>query len=104
MAESQRSTLWSPEALNDLDGIWDYYAGVGGRRTADDIIRRIGKIAALLEDQPLAGRTRDEIRSGIRSIAATPHIVFYRIVDARVEVVRVLDGRRDIDEIFAEDE
>jgi toxin ParE1/3/4 len=103
MAESRRSALWSPEALNDLDGIWDYYAAVGGTRTADGILRDIGKIATLLEEQPRAGRARDEIRAGLRSIAVNPYVIFYRIVDARPEVVRVLDGRRDIEEIFAEE-
>lgn len=103
MAEGRRSVSWSPEALNDLDGIWDYYAGVGGPRAADEILRGIGKIVALLGDQPLAGRARDEVRAGLRSIAENPHVIFYRVVDARAEIVRVLDGRRDIDEIFAED-
>jgi toxin ParE1/3/4 len=30
--------------------------------------------------------------------------VFYRLKDDRPEIVRVLDGRRDIDEIFSEGE
>ena len=34
-------------------------------------------------------------------MAANPHIVFYRVNDAVAEIVRVLDGRRDLDEVFA---
>jgi plasmid stabilization system protein ParE len=30
-----------------------------------------------------------------------PHMIFYRYSDAVVEIVRVLDGRRDIDAILA---
>jgi toxin ParE1/3/4 len=101
MAESRRPLIWSPEALSDLSEIWDYYAEVAGRQTADGIVRRIDQVCALLLDRPLAGRTRDEVRSGLRSIAAAPHVVFYRVNSDATEIVRVLDGRRDLDEIFA---
>jgi toxin ParE1/3/4 len=56
----------------------------------------------VIADHPLAGRSRDELRSGIRSVAVRPHIIFYRLVGGVPEIVRVLDGRRDLDEIFAD--
>jgi plasmid stabilization system protein ParE len=34
-------------------------------------------------------------------MAASPHVVFYRVNDDVAEIVRVLDGRRDLDEVFA---
>jgi toxin ParE1/3/4 len=102
MAERRRPALWSSEAISDLDGIWDYYARVAGSNTAGNILREIGKIVALIEDHPFAGRSRDEIRPDLRSIATSPHVVFYRVVNERPEIVRVLDGRQDIDEIFTD--
>jgi len=58
----------------------------------------------MLEEHPLAGRARDELRLGLRSITVRrPHVVFYRITDNDPEIVRVLDGRRDIDRIFADE-
>lgn len=33
--------------------------------------------------------------------AATPHVVFYRVVDDTPEIVRLPDGRQDIEEKFA---
>jgi toxin ParE1/3/4 len=57
----------------------------------------------MLEEHPLAGRGRDEIRPGLRSALSTPYVIFYRIRDNAPEVVRVLDGRRDIDEIFSDE-
>jgi hypothetical protein len=38
----------------------------------------------------------------MRSLAASPHVVFYRVVDGVPEIVRVLDGRQDIEDIFRE--
>nr|WP_246663072.1 hypothetical protein [Pseudolabrys sp. FHR47] len=37
----------------------------------------------------------------MRSFAATPHVVFYRVVRDTPEILRVLDGRQDIEEKFA---
>jgi len=74
---------------------------VAGQHTADKIAREIDQACLLLEDHPFAGRARAEVRPGLRSIAASPYVVFYRITDDVAEIVRVLDGRRDLDEIFA---
>jgi toxin ParE1/3/4 len=96
--------IWSPEALDDIDHLWDYYAHVAGRATADKIVREIAKVVETIDDFPFAGRARDEIRAGLRSLAVTPQIVFYRLKNDRPEIVRVLDGRQDIEEIFADDD
>jgi toxin ParE1/3/4 len=101
MAEQGRAALWSPEALEDREKIWDYYVGVAGRHTAEKVLREIGDVIALIEDHPYAGRVRNEVRPGLHSFAATPHVVFFRVVNDRPEIVRVLDGRQDIDEKFA---
>ena len=79
MAEHRLPALWSPEALDDIDHLWDYYARVAGRTTADKIIREIAKIVKTIDDFPYAGRVRDEIQAGLRSLTATPQIVFYRL-------------------------
>ncbi len=102
MADPRRPIVWSPDARADLSQIWNYYANVGSRQTADKIVREIGEMCRLLEDHPLAGRSRDEVQVGLRSIAVRPHVVFYRVNDDVAEIARVLDGRRDLDEIFAE--
>ena len=101
MAERRRAALWSPEALDDRERIWDYYVRVAGRHTAEKILREIAEVIALLEDHPFAGRARNEVRLELRSFAATPHVVFYRVVNDTPEIVRVLDGRQDIEEKFA---
>jgi toxin ParE1/3/4 len=104
MAENKLPIIWSPEAIDDIDHLWDHYARVAGRATADKIMREIAKAVAAIDDFPLAGRARDEIRAGLRSLTAPPQVVFYRLKDDRPEIVRVLDGRRDIEEIFSDDE
>ena len=75
MAEHRLPALWSPEALDDIDHL-------------------IAKIVKTIDDFPYVGRVRDEIQAGLRSLTATPQIVFYRLKNDRPEIVRVLDGRR----------
>src|SRR3954447_19247165 len=104
MAAHRLPALWSPEALDDIDSLWDYYSHSAGRPTADKIVREIARVVKTIDDFPFAGRARDEIRAGLRSLTATPQIVFYRLNDDRPEIVRVLDGRQDIEEIFSDDD
>lgn len=101
MADRRRPIIWSSDALADLSEIWNYYVKVAGRHTADKIAREIDEACRLLEDHSFAGRARNEVRPELRSIVANPHVVFYRVANDVAEIVRVLDGRRDLDEIFA---
>ncbi|MGI8853171.1 MAG: type II toxin-antitoxin system RelE/ParE family toxin [Methyloceanibacter sp.] len=103
MAGRKPPILWSSEAETDLADIWNYYAGVAGHNVADTMIRNIGEACRILEDHPLGGRSRDEIRSGLRSVVTSPYVIFYRVNNDTAEIVRVLDGRRDIEEIFSGD-
>lgn len=102
MAESTGKAIWSPEALYDLDEIWSYYERVAGRSIALKIVHQIGNVITTIEDHPFAGRARDELRVGVRSLAASPHVVFYRVANNVPEIIRILDSRRDIEEIFSE--
>lgn len=104
MAERKLPVVWSPEALDDLDHLWDYYASVAGPATADKILRGIAAVVATIDDFPFSGRSRDDIRLGLRSLAADLQIVFYRLNNDRPEIVRLLDGRQDIEKIFSDDE
>jgi len=56
MVGEKRPVLWSPEALNDIDALWDYYARTAGHVTADKILREVARIVATIDDFPLAGR------------------------------------------------
>jgi plasmid stabilization system protein ParE len=38
---------------------------------------------------------RNDVAPGLRSVLSKPYVIFYRVDDARVEVVRVLHERRN---------
>jgi toxin ParE1/3/4 len=95
-----RSLRWSAESLEDLTAIWRYLAEDASATVADRQLEAILAASERLRDWPHLGRERWDLRRGLRSISAPPHLVFYRISDTSVEVVRVLHGRRDLGAIF----
>ncbi len=69
---------------------------------ADRLLRDIHGVVTLLESHPRAGRPREELEPKLRSIASKPFAIFYRVLDQRPQIVRVLDRRRDIESAFAD--
>lgn len=49
---------------------------------------------------PIIGRERSELFPGLRSFVVGRHVVFYRRFGNGVEIVRVLDGARDLPPLF----
>jgi toxin ParE1/3/4 len=101
MAGVGRTAVWSREAIDDRERIWHHYVEIAGDHTAAKMFLKLADVIALIEERPFAGRARNEVRPGLRSFAATPHVVFYRVVNDTPEIVRLLDGRQDITEQFA---
>ncbi|MGY3448676.1 type II toxin-antitoxin system RelE/ParE family toxin [Bradyrhizobium sp. USDA 4353] len=101
MSAGERRALWSPEAASDLDRLWDYLADAAGSPTADRILRDVQRTATVLIEFPHAGRSRDELQLGLRSISVGAHVVFDRVTTDGPQIVRVIDGRQDIVAIFA---
>jgi toxin ParE1/3/4 len=54
------------------------------------------EIGALASD-PLRGRACDEIRPGYRKGHAGSHVIFYRVEDRRIDVVRIVHRRMDFE-------
>ena len=49
---------------------------------------------------PFMGRERPELAENLRSVLAGTHLIFYSIGDDEIVVMRVIDGRMDIDKEF----
>jgi toxin ParE1/3/4 len=93
--------LWSLAAEEDLITIWMYVARQASAQVADDQLRAIGRVSTAIGEWPLAGRARDEMLNGLRSIPASPYVIFFRPRSTGAEILRVLHERRDVDAIFS---
>ncbi len=63
--------------------------------------RRCHELAAL---PGTVGRARPELRPDIRSFPFKSYVIFFRYINDRFEVVNILQGHRDIDAFYQEDE
>jgi toxin ParE1/3/4 len=89
----------SPRASEDLTEIWSYIAD-DSLANADSFIDKLYETMQVLSRQPGSGRHREEIAPGIQSFPFGRYIIFYRAVTSGIEIVRVLHGARDIENIF----
>ena len=46
------------------------------------------------------GRTRNDLATGLRSFPVGNYVILYRPLENGVEVVRVVHGSRDIEDMF----
>jgi toxin ParE1/3/4 len=99
---------WRRKAEEDLA---EAYAHIGGESldAAERWIRAVEDAVRLLRENSSVGRLR-RFRSsrarGVRSWAVEgfpAYLVFYRIDDDELEIVRLLHGARDLPRLLAED-
>jgi toxin ParE1/3/4 len=84
-------------ARRDLLEAWLYLAEVN-LRAADKMLDAIGQQASILGSQPLMGRARPELAEGVRSWpTSSPYILFYRVSELSITVLRVLHHSRDVE-------
>ena len=102
MPAEPRRIIWAPRAKRDLGDIWRYYARVASLETADELLREIEGAAQRLAENAFRWRARDETRPGLRSALVHPYVIFYRLENGVVQIVRVLHGRRNFAAIFSD--
>lgn len=86
----------SIEADQDISDIYDYTYLEFGDDQAITYLADLEPVLLKLVDYPELGRARPEIRAGLRSFAYQNHVIFYRILETHIRVVRVLHGSRDL--------
>ena len=55
---------------------------------------------SLLASFPHLGRTRDDLRPGLRGFTVGDYVILYRIEGEDVLILHVIHGRRDIAALF----
>ena len=90
---------YSPEALKDLDDIWEYIRSeLSNPDAANNTVNVILDRAESLQEFPYSGAPLDvisRIHSDYRFVTAGNYLVFYRVREGTVYVDRVLYERRD---------
>ena len=86
---------FSERARYDLIEIGNFIAR-DDTAAAAQFVSELEKRCLLLAARPFAGRARDELIPGLRSVPHGRYVIFYRPTEDRVQIVRVLHGARDL--------
>lgn len=92
----------TPRAESDFIGIWVYACEEWGVDQADNYVDRLEAGMKRLIDHPSLGANYDHVFSGYRKLQVEHHVVFYRLLESEVLVVRVLHELMDAPERLLE--
>jgi toxin ParE1/3/4 len=86
---------YSRQAREDILSIWQHIAA-SDPQTADRILDRIEERCEQLGKFPRLGPSRPEITGGARALVIDRWLAIYRISADGVQIVRIVDGARDL--------
>ncbi|MGV0027149.1 type II toxin-antitoxin system RelE/ParE family toxin [Phormidesmis priestleyi] len=97
---SQQYKLTAP-ASRDIEDILDFIAGNRSDTAADQFLRKLNQKLGNLTRFPEIGRKRDDLASGLRSVSLDRYLIFYRLIDSGIEILRVVSGYQDLEALFS---
>ena len=100
MSQTKSYYQLSLDADRDIEEIFDYTEKEFGFNKAVAYVEAFEPLFENLLSNPSLGRKRDEIKIGLRSILKAEHVIFYRVLEDHIRIVRVLHGSRDLPKFF----
>jgi toxin ParE1/3/4 len=88
-------------ASQDLNKIADYFAE-NSLEAGEKFFRAFNRKCQQLVAFPNSGKSYEAIRPGLRGLSLEGYVVFYRLLDDGIEILRVVSGRRDLPTLFEE--
>lgn len=104
MAGHRHQVLLTESAEQDLEDIYDHIAEFDSPASANHVLDRLTKAMESLATFPDRGsRPKELLALGIREYRQTffkPYRVIYRVVDGRVFIHLIADGRRNMQSLL----
>ena len=83
----------APEAKRDLEAIWLYTLEEWGLEQANRYTDELTDVFAQLAVRPQLGTACDQIRTGYSRSRVGRHVVYYRMTEYGIAVIRILHDR-----------
>lgn len=93
----------APSASQDLDRVAEYFLE-RNIDTGEKLFREFNQKCLNLVNFPYMGRSYDRIRPNLRGIPLDGYIIFYQVVDEGIEILRVVNGRQDLEALFTDED
>ncbi|WP_371718352.1 type II toxin-antitoxin system RelE/ParE family toxin [Anabaena sp. UHCC 0204] len=87
--------------MRDLDTISEYFL-TRNIEAGETLFKEFTKKCENLLQFPNMGRSYEYIRQGMRGVPLNSYIIFYQVSDNNVEILRVVNGRQDLEALFGE--
>ena len=87
---------FTARAREDLLDIWLFVAARNSETVADRVYDGIEQTCQLLREHPQIGRARQEIHGDARSLVIDRWLALYRVTENGAQIVRIIDGARDL--------
>jgi toxin ParE1/3/4 len=88
-------------ACRDLNEIADYFAA-NSLEAGERFFREFNRKCRQLTTFPNSGKSYPAIRSDLRGLPFEDYVIFYRVLNDGIEILRVVSGRRDFPSLFEE--
>jgi plasmid stabilization system protein ParE len=101
-----RKIEWTPDGIDSLNEILEYYMYRAGENTANTIYEKIMKETELLKSEKIRTRQTQELKdigiTDVFELSINPWKIYYKIKkdNKKVYILFVLDSRRNIEEIL----
>lgn len=86
------------KAVADLEEIWLYTVEKWSVEQADRYYHLIIDEINFICRNPTAGKSMEHVRKGYRASKVKSHLIFYRVSNNTIEVIRILHERMDIED------
>ena len=96
MSARRRAVHLSRKALRDVDNILLYTRRTWGKTQQTMYRAVIYQALEMITEHPQAGRPRDDLFHGCRSIQVEQHVIYFHLPQAdEIEILRILHHRQD---------
>ncbi|MEI8075141.1 MAG: type II toxin-antitoxin system RelE/ParE family toxin [Bacteroidota bacterium] len=87
----------SKKAISDLEEIWLYTVETWSVEQADRYYNLIFDEINFICKNYYSGKSMEHVRKGYLAAKVKSHLIFYRVQTNRIEIIRILHERMDIE-------
>jgi toxin ParE1/3/4 len=93
----------APSASRDLDRIAEYFLD-RNLDAGEKLFQEFNKKCLKLVNFPNMGQNYHHIRPHLRGLPLDGYIILYQVINRAVEILRVVNGRQDLEALFLDEE
>lgn len=94
--------ILAPSATHDLDRLSQYFFETN-IEAGEKLFQAINQQFYNLTQFPNLGKNYSHLHPNIRGLLVEKYIIFYRATTTQIEIVRIVDGRQNLTQLFTAD-